>query len=187
MGRMQVITTTKATDWPLVETDMNEWKEWSTMGDEQKISKLAESLYQLYSRFGEPDRVSLLDGRLSLGWRTSSAGVDRYEEVSMDAKLLCYPRRSPRGRGEVHLYINGYESPDTSAFDPVRPRIDDMASSSQGPRGRNRVCRVDAPGGREGASEDELPNHPNRGVGDLSPDGRRTTDVVSDPDVGGPE
>src|SRR5215831_20144466 len=77
--------------------------------DGSSIRKLAESLHELYCRLGEPNYLSLLDGRLRVGWRTSEAGLDRYEEISMDTQFLCYISRTPGGSCEIDIHIYGYE------------------------------------------------------------------------------
>lgn len=105
------------------------------MGDDKKSNELAESLYQLYTRFGKPDTISLLDGRLSLSWRIAPPSLARYEEISMDAELLHYPSWATWSSSQINVYLYGDELTLKSARSKVRARINDLASTGKGSRG----------------------------------------------------
>src|SRR5215831_10870907 len=73
------------------------------------LCQLAKGLYELYSRFGEPDELSLLDRCICARWRTTAARLDRYEEIPVDPKLLYNSGGTPGGRCKINLNFYGYE------------------------------------------------------------------------------
>jgi hypothetical protein len=123
-----MIETDKATDWPLVESDMAEWKEWSGAGrDDKKIQKLADGVHQIYSRFGVADHISLLDWGVRLSWHSTPPGLARYAQVSMDPELLHYLGRAAGRRCEINLYLDGDELTITGPWGKIWPRKHDLA------------------------------------------------------------
>src|SRR5215468_9352437 len=98
--------------------------------DAPEIFKLAQSLYSLHSRFGEPDTVSFLDWGVRFSWCLTSARMDRYEEVPMDPKLLHFLSWSTGDSCEVHLHIDGDEFVITGPGYQIRTRINDLAETS---------------------------------------------------------
>lgn len=102
-------------------------------GDGKESGELVESLYELYTRFGEPDGISFLDGRLSLGWRPAATGLDRHEKISVDAKLLYYLSWPAWNSCQIHFDIDGHELVVKSSGGEVWSRIDDVAGSGEGP------------------------------------------------------
>ena len=94
-----------------------------------KIFQLAQSLYGLYERFGEPEHLSFLDGCIYLCWSTTPARLDRYEEIPVDPKFLHYLGGTSRDRRKIYLHLYGYELVVTNKGGQIRAGIYDLAEA----------------------------------------------------------
>ena len=95
----------------------------------EEILKLAKSIYQLYTRLGEPEHLSFLDGCIYLGWSTTPARLDRYEEIPVDPKFLHYLGGTSRDRRKIYLHLYGYELVVTNKGGQIRAGIYDLAEA----------------------------------------------------------
>jgi len=96
-----------------------------------RLSKLAQGLYGLYERFGEPEHLSFLDGCIYLGWSTTPARLDRYEEIPVDPKFLHYLGGTSWSRRKIDLYLYGYELVVSNQGGQIRAGIYDLAEVSK--------------------------------------------------------
>lgn len=102
--------------------------------DHEEIQELVKSIHALYQRFGEPDDISFLDGRVRLSWRAASSGLDRYEEIPVDTELLYNTSWSAGSSSEIHIHFNGDVLIITSQGGEVWSRIHDLAEASKEPK-----------------------------------------------------
>lgn len=100
----------------------------------KKIQELVERIHSVHQRLGVPDNISFLDGCLCISWGVKTPGMDRYEEVSVDAELLHYSSRTAGGRCEIHIHIHGYVPPKPGKGSKVRPGEHDVAEASKEPK-----------------------------------------------------
>lgn len=96
---------------------------------DQEIAELAEELYSLYTRFGEPDSVSLLDRGIRFSWSAATPSLARYAQIPMDTELLHYTCWPPGSGGKINLYLHGDDALIKGAWNKIWPRVYDMASA----------------------------------------------------------
>lgn len=95
----------------------------------KELPKLAQSIHDVHARLRIPDIISFLDGRIHLSWRFAPQSVDRYEEVSVDAKLLHYLSWATRSGREEYLHQHGYELTQQSPGSEIWSRVGHMAKA----------------------------------------------------------
>lgn len=99
----------------------------------EALPELANRIHELHPRLGIPDTISFLDGGFHLSWSFEAPGLDRHEEIPMDAKFLYHLGRAARSRREIDLHGYGYELACKSPRGQVWTRVHDVASTRQEP------------------------------------------------------
>lgn len=99
----------------------------------KEFPKLAQSLYDLHSRFGKPDIISLLDGSIYSGWGASTARLDRHEEIPMDPELLYNLGRASWCSRKEYLNQHGYELTYEGSYGEIWTRVHDLAKTRKKP------------------------------------------------------